>query len=76
MKKCLIIKSITHKVSWKLYIEWDKKLLIYFKKLILMKKLKNYKPKKLWKILKPYIKMEKTIIKFGDMGDKTKKLST
>ena len=32
-----------------------------------MKKVKNYKLKKLTKFLKPCIKMEKTIIKFGDI---------
>ena len=43
----------------KAYIEIDKKWYIYFKKLILAKKVKNYKLKKLWKVLKPYIKMGK-----------------
>ena len=32
-----------------------------------MKKKKNYKLTKLTKFLKPCIKMEKTIIKFGDI---------
>ena len=29
--------------------------------------MKNHKLQKLWKILKPYIKMEKTIIKYCDI---------
>ena len=51
----------------KVCIEIDKKLQIYFKKLILTKKVKNFILKKLWKILKPFTKIEKTIIKFGDI---------
>ena len=35
--------------------------------------MKNYKLQKLWKILKPYIKMEKTIIKLGDIKSKKQK---
>ena len=35
--------------------------------------MKNYKLKKLWKILKSYIWMEKTIIKFGDIKAKKQK---
>ena len=38
---------MTHKVPFKVYIERDKKPSIYFKKLILTKKVKNYKLKKL-----------------------------
>ena len=58
----------------KVFIEIDKKLSIFFRKLILRKKVKNYELKKLWKILKPYIKMKKPIIKFGDIKKpKTKK---
>ena len=38
---------MTHKVPLKVYIERDKTLQIYFKKLILTKKVKNYKSKKL-----------------------------
>ena len=34
--------------------------------------MKKYKLQKLWKILKPYIKMEKTIIKLGDIKSKKK----
>ena len=37
-------------------------------------KMKNYKLQKLWKILKPYIKMEKTIIKLGDIKSKKQKI--
>ena len=37
-----------------------------------MKKVKNYKLKKLTKFLKPCIKLEKTIIKFGDIKIKIK----
>ena len=36
--------------------------------------MKNYKLQKLWKILKPYIKMEKTIIKLGDIKSKKQKI--
>ena len=50
---------MTHKVPLKVYIERDKTLQIYFKKLILTKKVKNYKSKKLWKMFKPYQQMEK-----------------
>ena len=57
----------------KVCIEIDKKLQIYFKKLILTKKVKNFILKKLWKILKPFIKIEKTIIKFGDIKIKKQK---
>ena len=35
--------------------------------------MKNYKLKKLWEILKPYIEMEKTIIKYGDIEIKNQK---
>ena len=35
--------------------------------------MKNYKLKKLSKFLKPYMKMEKTIIKFGDIKIKKQK---
>ena len=37
-----------------------------------MKKVKNYKLKKLTKFLKPCIKLEKTIIKFSDIKIKIK----
>ena len=41
--------------------------------MILTKKVKNEELKKLWKILRPYIKMEKTSIKFGDIEIKIQK---
>ena len=44
---------MTQNVALKVHVERDKKLWIYFKKLILTKKVKNYKLKKLYKKLKP-----------------------
>ena len=41
--------------------------------MILMEKVKNYKLKKLSKFLKPYMKMKKTIVKFGDIKIKKQK---
>ena len=50
-----------------------KKIINLLQKVDFNEKVKNYKLKKLYKILKLYVKMEKTIIKFGDSKIKNQK---